>query len=488
MSANMDSVTGREMAQAMALEGGIGVIHRALPIERQAEAVARVKRSHGAVIEQPVLPARAAPRIREAQRFARRHNVTGILIEESAGSGVLAGLLSEPRHARGCAELEDRPVDEFMTPVRAAPHPARRGSARRRRSGSCSSSRIERLPLVDAERRIRGLITRKDILFLRQRPFSQQGRARGACWSAPRSAPAATSWSAPAALVEAGRRLPGDRHRPRPLRGHGARRSRRCARASARRRWSAATSPPAEGAAFLAERGRRRDQGRGRARPRLPHPARDRRRRAPAAGHPRGLVRGRGRGADHRRRRRAHDKDIFLALVCGASTVMLGSALSGTDESPGQVIEDPATHTKRKIYRGMTSPQAVFELARRRRRRGARRAALETPAEGQEMQVPYKGSVVDILRRIRGHLQSAVSYAGEASLDAAPGEDPARPAALPDPALGGGAPRVLRALSVRSHPGLAAGRSGIGSRLLYSADHKGPRKEMRRCDSSFTGW
>ena len=57
----------------------------------------------------------------------------------------------------------------------------------------------------------------------------------------------------------------------------------------------------------------------------------------------------------------AHDKDVFLALVCGASTVMLGSALSGTDESPGQVIEDPATHTKRKIYRGMTSPQAVFE-------------------------------------------------------------------------------------------------------------------------------
>jgi IMP dehydrogenase len=53
------------------------------------------------------------------------------------------------------------------------------------------------------------------------------------------------------------------------------------------------------------------------------------------------------------------DKDIFLALICGASTVMLGSALSGTDEAPGQVIQDPATHMKKKIYRGMTSPEAV---------------------------------------------------------------------------------------------------------------------------------
>ena len=55
------------------------------------------------------------------------------------------------------------------------------------------------------------------------------------------------------------------------------------------------------------------------------------------------------------------DKDIFLALVCGASSVMLGSMLSGTDEAPGHVIEDPGSGQKRKIYRGMTSPQAVLE-------------------------------------------------------------------------------------------------------------------------------
>ena len=54
------------------------------------------------------------------------------------------------------------------------------------------------------------------------------------------------------------------------------------------------------------------------------------------------------------------DKDIFLALICGASAVMLGSLLAGTDEAPGTVIEDPATGHKTKIYRGMTAPEAVL--------------------------------------------------------------------------------------------------------------------------------
>jgi IMP dehydrogenase/GMP reductase len=64
----------------------------------------------------------------------------------------------------------------------------------------------------------------------------------------------------------------------------------------------------------------------------------------------------------------------------------------------------------------MTSPQAVFRALYDDEGPDALEAALETPAEGQEMQVPYRGSVVDILRRIRGHLRSAVSYGGAESL------------------------------------------------------------------------
>jgi IMP dehydrogenase/GMP reductase len=79
------------------------------------------------------------------------------------------------------------------------------------------------------------------------------------------------------------------------------------------------------------------------------------------------------------------------------------------------VIEDPATGDKRKVYRGMTSPQAVLESLYEADDAEVDRA-LETPAEGQEIQVPYRGSVTDTLNRIRGHLRSAVSYAGADSL------------------------------------------------------------------------
>jgi IMP dehydrogenase len=111
-----------------------------------------------------------------------------------------------------------------------------------------------------------------------------------------------------------------------------------------------------------------------------------------------------------------NDKDIFLAIACGASTVMLGSLLAGTDESPGMVVEDPATRQKMKLYRGMTSPEAVFDGTLNEEETAE---ALRTPAEGQSVRVPYVGSVVSTLARIRGHLQSAVSYAGEKDLKSA---------------------------------------------------------------------
>jgi len=110
-----------------------------------------------------------------------------------------------------------------------------------------------------------------------------------------------------------------------------------------------------------------------------------------------------------------NDKDLFLAVACGASTVMLGSMLSGTDEAPGIVVEDPATRQKMKPSRGMTSPEAVVAGAED----GAPAEALRTPVEGQSVRVPCVGSVVGILARIRWHLQSAVSYAGESSLRSA---------------------------------------------------------------------
>ena len=171
VSSNMDSVTGGDMAQTMALEGGLGVIHRGQSIERQCETVAGVKRSHSAVIEQPrTLPLGST--IGEARVFARRHKINGILIETAPGSAILAGVLTR-RDIPWDRSHDNEAVENFMTPMAqlktAGPDVATEDAERIMFEG-----RIERLPLVDDECRIHGLITRKDVRFLRERPFASK--------------------------------------------------------------------------------------------------------------------------------------------------------------------------------------------------------------------------------------------------------------------------------------------------------------------------
>lgn len=411
VSANMDSVTGAGMAKAMALEGGIGIVHRAMTIEAQVEKVARVKRSHGHVVEQPLRLPRGTT-LREARAYTRQHNITGILIEETRGSGVLAGLLSN-RDMPWAEGGEDGPVEDFMTPasklVTGRPDIGVEEAER-----LMFERRIEKLPLVDPQGRIRGLITKKDIILSRHQPQSNRdskgrlrvGAAIGARGDFLERAAALLGAGADALVIDI---------------AHGHSEVMRQAVEALRARFGDAglvcgNVGTAEGALFLRNIGADAIKvgigpGRG-CRTRL----------ETAAGVPQlqaireawcavedsvpiiadGGVR--------------DDKDVFLALACGASSVMLGSLLSGTDEAPGHVIVDPATGQKRKIYRGMTSPQAVFEALYDDDSSEAVEAALDQPAEGQEMQIPYKGPVRDILHRIRGHLRSSVSYGGGTSL------------------------------------------------------------------------
>src|SRR5215831_181498 len=109
VSANMDSVTEAAMAKRMALEGGIGFIHRAMNIAMQAREVAQVKRSHGFVVEQPLCLPKGTT-IREARAFMGRHAITGLLIEETPGSNILAGVLSN-RDLPWLEGSEDQAVD-----------------------------------------------------------------------------------------------------------------------------------------------------------------------------------------------------------------------------------------------------------------------------------------------------------------------------------------------------------------------------------------
>ncbi len=411
VSANMDSVTDARMAVAMALEGGLGFVHRGLPIAAQAAEVARVKRTQGHVVDRPFCLARGSS-VREARELARRHNVTGLLVEEAPGSGILAGLLSN-RDLPWSAAHDDRPVEEFMTPaprlVTGAPDISIEDAERR-----MFAHRVEKLPLVDGDRRITGLITKKDILAARQRPHSSKdargrllvGAAIGARGDFLERAGELLEAGADALLIDI---------------AHAHSEVMRHAVEAVRGRFGGVdlvlgNVATAEGAMFLRDLGADAIKvgvgpGRG-CRTRL----------ETGAGVPQLQAIREGWCAveesvpiiaDGGVR---EDKDVFLALVAGASVVMLGSLLSGTDESPGQLIEDPGSGEKRKIYRGMTSPQAVFRALYDDEEPEAVEAALEVPAEGQEMQVPYRGSVVDILRRIRGHVRSAVSYGGAESL------------------------------------------------------------------------
>src|SRR5262245_40537351 len=169
VSANMDSVTTSDMARAIALEGGLGFIHRAMPIEAQAAEVPRVKRRHGYVVEEPISLPRDAT-LAEAREVTRRHRITGILIEEGRGSGVLAGLLSN-RDMPWNDEALDRKVEDFMTPFDRL-HVAPPDIGVREAERLLFEHRIEKLPLVDAERRIRGLITKSDLQLAREQPDS----------------------------------------------------------------------------------------------------------------------------------------------------------------------------------------------------------------------------------------------------------------------------------------------------------------------------
>lgn len=412
VSANMDSVTGANMAKTMALEGGLGFIHRGMSIEAQAEKVREVKRSHGFVVEQPFTLPRTAT-LREAHELVVGRGFSA-LIEESAGSGILAGLLTA-RDIPWFDVDESRKVEEFMTPL-ARLHVGPPGIGLEKAERLLFENRVEKLPLIDKEHRICGLITKQDVILHHQRPHVstdtkgrlQVGAAIGATGDFLERAAALLAAGVDVLLVDI---------------AHGHSEVMRRAVEAFRARHADAplicgNVGTAEGARFLADLGADAVKvgigpGRG-CRTRIETAAGVPQLQAVreawcALGEEIPII------ADGGVRQ---DKDIFLALACGASSVMLGSALSGTDEAPGTLIQDPASGHKMKIYRGMTSPQAVFQ-ALYGSDTDAAEDALATPPEGQEIQVPYRGSVMDIVKRIRGHLRSAVSYAGAGSLQEA---------------------------------------------------------------------
>ena len=175
LGANMDTVVGEEMAKTLALEGGIGFLHRNSSIAEQAARVRYVKTRHSYVIEGPLFLERTAT-IAEARQAIRKHNASSFLIEEVKGGGRLAGILSH-RDMPLDAASDARPVSDFMTPrQRLVTRPPSVSLEEAERA--MFEHRVEKLPLVDEQGRVRGLVTMRDLKLYKQKPHSTKD-ARG---------------------------------------------------------------------------------------------------------------------------------------------------------------------------------------------------------------------------------------------------------------------------------------------------------------------
>src|SRR5213595_4301708 len=174
VSAAMDTVTEAEMAIAIAREGGIGVVHKNMPVDRQAAEVDRVKRSESGMILHPITLGPDRP-LREAVQLMARFRISGVPIVDAAGK--LVGIITN-RDLQFEREL-DRPIKAAMTKEKLVTAPV--GTTLDEAERILAKHRIEKLPVVDEQGLLNGLITIKDIFKRRQYPDAnkdQHGRLR----------------------------------------------------------------------------------------------------------------------------------------------------------------------------------------------------------------------------------------------------------------------------------------------------------------------
>jgi IMP dehydrogenase len=412
VSAAMDTVTEARMAIAMARQGGIGVLHRNLSIDDQAGQADLVKRSESGMVSDPVTVGPDVS-IADVDTLCGRYRISGVPVVDSAG--VLVGIITN-RDLRfvTAADFARRTVRELMTPMPLVTAPV--GISRDDAAALLAKHKVEKLPLVDREGRLRGLITVKDFVKSEQFPLATkdgEGRLRVA---------AAVgfygdAWQRATALVEAGvdvlvpdtangqarsmldviRRLksdPATRH-AQVIAGNVA------TRAGAQALVDAGADAVKVGVGPGSICTTRVVAGVG-----VPQITAifD----AAAAARPAGVpVVGDG-GLQY-------SGDIAKALVAGADTVMLGSLLAGCDESPGDLVFVNGKQFKR--YRGMGSLGAMASRGRVSYSKDRYFQANVTTddkivPEGIEGQVPYRGPLSVVAHQLVGGLHQSMFYVG----------------------------------------------------------------------------
>ena len=400
VSSNMDTVTESEMAIAMARNGGIGIIHRFNSIEEQVKMVEEVKRAEGLIIRDPYC-VNLVTSLEDIKSLMKSKKVHSLLVSEK---GQLQGIITS-RDIR--FYKNGNTAQEIMTP-REKLIVGKPDISFEEATELLDKNRIEKLPLVDPDNNIKGLITSKDILNQINRPHaSLDGHGRllvGAAIGVKDYLERAESLVAvdvdvlvidiahghsdlaintlktlkekfevdvivgnvatvegTEALIRAGADGvkvgvgPGSICITRIVTGSGV--------PQLTAVLNSATVAKKYNVPIIADGGIR------------------------------------------------NSGDVTKALAAGASTVMLGSVLAGTDESPGDLLTKDGRRVK--IIRGMAGYGANMS---KRERENVRSEVFDIVPEGVEGMVPYRGSVKDIIKQLVGGLQSGISYCGATNI------------------------------------------------------------------------
>jgi IMP dehydrogenase len=407
ISAAMDTVTEAALAIALAQEGGIGIIHKNMTIDQQAAQVRKVKRSESGMIIDPVT-LKDNKTLGDAQRIMKEFNIGGIPVIDNAG--ILVGILTN-RDLRFQKEAK-RPVAEIMTKVNLIT--AKEGITMEDAESILQEHKIEKLPIVDKNGKLIGLITYKDILKRKSHPLASKdslgrlrvgaavgvtpdlldrvqalvqvgvdvisidtahGHSKGvidALKSVKKAFPTLevivgniATGEAAKALAEAGADAvkvgvgPGSICTTRIIAGVGM--------PQLTAVYEAAKALKPYDIPLIADGGIR------------------------------------------------YSGDVAKAIAGGASTVMIGSLLAGTDEAPGEMII--LEGRKFKSYRGMGSLEAMEDGSKDRYFQDAEDDIKKLVPEGIVGRVPFKGSVTEILYQMVGGLKAGMGYCGASSIE-----------------------------------------------------------------------
>lgn len=402
VSAAMDTVTEVEMAKAIAREGGVGVIHKNMSVEEQARQVKAVKRAENGMIYDPLTITRER-KVSDALNMMKEYKIGGIPVVDE--KGILVGIVTN-RDLRFETQM-DRTIDEVMTSDNLITTTV--SSDLNDAVEILQKHKIEKLPVVNSENKLIGLVTYKDITKAKDKPFSSKDE-KGRLLVAAAIGVTDENKKRAEALVDAGvDALVIDT-------AHGHSVSVLGMLSYVKENFPSVdvivgNIATPEAAIMLAERGADAVKvgiGPGsicttRVIAGVGVPQLSAVYNVAQAMKPYGIPVIADGGI-------RYSGDIVKALAAGASTVMAGSMFAGVEESPGETII--YSGRKFKSYRGMGSVEAMQKGSKDRYFQAFENDSDKLVPEGIAARVPYKGNLKEVIHQLLGGLRAGMGYCG----------------------------------------------------------------------------